>query len=97
MKKLTSFDEFRRMEASCELLFIAALTFLKEATTDIGTIIKQTTMLKWIEVFEIETVQTTNYGMTITTPFSFFCCFATSFYKATNLILSNKAELQTCC
>ena len=38
---LTSFVEFRRMVASWELLFTTALTFLKEATTDIGTVLKQ--------------------------------------------------------
>jgi hypothetical protein len=30
------------MVASWELLFTTALTFLKEATTDIGTVLKQT-------------------------------------------------------
>jgi len=38
MKELTSFDELRKTVASWEWLFMRALIFLKDATTDIGTI-----------------------------------------------------------
>lgn len=41
MKTLTSFDEFRKTAASWEWLLIRALIFLKDATTDIGTIKQQ--------------------------------------------------------
>ena len=41
MNLLTSFDELRKTVASWALLFIRALIFLNEETTDIGTIQSQ--------------------------------------------------------
>ena len=46
MNLLTSFDELHKAVASWALLFIRALIFLNEETTDIGTIQSQKNALE---------------------------------------------------